>query len=282
MMRARTRGFTLIEMMVALLIATVVMGAAYRLLTGNQRFYRAQSQITDVQQNLRAGLLVLTGELRELASAEGDILALASDQVEMRAARGFGVICKPPSVGNGEIVLKNSRLYGYRPIDATRSGVFVWRDGDSLKATDDRWLTATVTDVQSENCSDGTAGTRLRLSVTGGSSQLDSVFIGAPARVWEQVKYELYSDAGASWLGVSTFESGAWSTRSPVIGPLRSGDGLALTFLDAAGNATTTPASVAAVAVVLRGQSLQPINTPGRPVGPYQDSVSAVVTLRNN
>jgi prepilin-type N-terminal cleavage/methylation domain-containing protein len=281
-MNRRSRGFTLIELMISLIVATVVMGASYRLLTGNQRFYRAQSQITDVQSNLRAGALVLTGELRELSSAEGDIIALAADQIEMQAARGFGVTCKAPNVGAGEIVLKNAYLFAYRPVDASRSGIFLWRDGDSLRATDDRWLTATVTAVGSENCSDGSAGTRLTLSVTGGSSQLDSVFMGAPVRIWEQVKYELYSESGASWLGVSTLEGGAWTARSPVIGPLRDSDGLQMVYFDANGNATTTPADVRSVQVTLRGRSMQDINVPGRQPGRYQDSLSVQVTLRNN
>lgn len=282
MNRRHAPGFTLIELMVSLVVAAVVLGAAYRLLTGNQRFYRAQSQITDVQSNLRAGALVLTGELRELSAAEGDIISMASNQIEMRAARGFGITCKAPNVGANQIVLKNAYLYGYRPIDASRSGVFIYRDGDSLKATDDRWLTATVTAVSSENCTDGSAGTRLTLSVTGGGTTLDSVFIGAPVRIWERVKYELYSELGGSWLGVSTMEGGAYTAVSPVIGPLRNSDGLVLNYFDANLNTTGTTTAVASVRVTLRGQSLQAINVAGRQQGPYQDSVRVRVLLRNN
>jgi prepilin-type N-terminal cleavage/methylation domain-containing protein len=280
------RGFTLIELMIALVIAGVVMTAAYRILAGNQRFYRAQSQIVEVQQNIRTVAQVLPGDLRELASAAGDIYAMSDTSIEIRAMRGFGVVCTTPVPATGLFIVRNSQLFTYRSIDPSRSRLFVYSDGPlTSSASDDSWLEGSITTVTTVGalCADGTAGTSLVVNITGGNTQLSGVTIGAPVRIYERVRYNFYNDGtGTWWMGTQSYASGSWSSVSPVAGPLRASDGLKFDYYDNTGAVTATPASVAAILITVRGMSTQSINIPGRVQGRYQDSLQVRVTLRNN
>jgi prepilin-type N-terminal cleavage/methylation domain-containing protein len=283
--RGERSGFTLVELMVAIVLSTAVLGAVYNILTNNQRFYRAQSQIVDVQQNVRAVAQILPSELRELSASDGDIIAMSDTALTIKAMRGFGIICAPPSVLAGTVVLRNSLLSGYREIDPARDSALVFRDGDSTRSGDDRWLHAPVASVATGvNCTDGSAATSLTLTgLVGGIGLLDSVSVGSPVRTFEVVNYRLYQDSDrAWWLGVRTFSGGAWSATSPVAGPLRPDDGVSFSYFDADGLATAVPANVAQIQLVVRGRSSQPIQVQGRPRGEYEDSLTVRVALRNN
>ena len=56
-------GFTLIEMMVAIAVGSIVMMAIYSIYTGLIRSYTAQNVAADVQQNVRAGIDYMTEDI---------------------------------------------------------------------------------------------------------------------------------------------------------------------------------------------------------------------------
>lgn len=274
-------GFTLVELIVAILISTVVIGSAWKLLTSNQRFYRSQSQIQDVQQNLRAAVQVVAGDLRELDAKGGDIISMGNNSITIRAMRGFGVVCKT-NVGGGQIWLKNSLLFMNGTIDPTKDNVIVFREADSTRNSDDTWQRGSISSTATDNCADGTAGTRLSITLTNGNNLLDSVAIGAPVRIYERVLYQLYESNNVSWLGTDVQVSGNFNGTTAVAGPVRNSDGVLFTYYDSTGAVTGNATSVARIDVTVRGQSAQPIMMQGRPTGPYRDSATVSATLRNN
>lgn len=280
--RQHSAGFTLVELIIALVMAGIVMGAVYQLLAKNQRFYRAQSQITQVQQSVRTVAQLLPGDLRELSASEGDITEMGDSAIVIRAMRGFAIICAEPDVATGLIIVRNSQAFGYRAADPTRDSMLVFWEGDSTRASDDRWLLGGLRQVISNtNCADGTAGTTLQFQGPE-VANLDTVRVGHPLRVFETVKYEYYKDSDGWYLGIQSMVNGAWTDISPVAGPLMDGGGLQLTYLDADGNATATATDVASIEVMVRGQSAAPIMVEGRPRGFYRDSLRVRVALRNN
>ena len=55
---SQRRGFTLVEVLLALVIMGVVAGAIYRLLNTNQRLSLAQAEQVSLQSNVRTGSLI--------------------------------------------------------------------------------------------------------------------------------------------------------------------------------------------------------------------------------
>ena len=290
---SRRAGFTLVELIVAITISGLVMGSIYNILASNQRFYQAQNQILDVQQNIRAVAQILPGELRGLDPNGGDSVAMSDTAITIKAMRAFSVLCTTPTAADvtaRQITIRNALTSGYRAIDATRDNALIFGEGNPRLSNDDRWLLAPIAASASANCADGSAGTRLTLTgmVNGDSLGVkaavgdEGVLLGAPLRTFEVVNYRLYNDGtGTWWLGIRTYASGAWSATSPIAGPLRANDGLLLEYRDSNQVLTATTTAVRRIRITVRGRSTQPINIPGHVAGYFQDSIVARVALRN-
>lgn len=91
-MQARTEavlknmGFTIVELMVAMVISLVVMGAIYSTFQVQQKSYVHQERVAAVQQNLRAAMYYMTREIRMVGydptgSSNFGIVAAASDSI---------------------------------------------------------------------------------------------------------------------------------------------------------------------------------------------------------
>src|SRR5437763_110467 len=100
------RGFTMVELLIALVILGIVSAALYKVLVTNQRTYLAQTQRIDLQQNIRAAATILPAELREINAAgtaganNGDLSGMLSTSLTIRAPRQLGFLCvTPPLVG---------------------------------------------------------------------------------------------------------------------------------------------------------------------------------------
>ena len=70
------RGLTLIELMVALAICFIVIGAVYRAFTSQQRTYAIQDQVAEAQQNARVAMNILMRDLWMAGHGkpEGDVV----------------------------------------------------------------------------------------------------------------------------------------------------------------------------------------------------------------
>jgi len=279
----RRPAFTLVEVVVVLAVGGVVAAAIAGVLLGSQRFYRSQEQILETQRSVRAAAQLLAADLRGADGGDGDISALSDTAVMVKAARAFGVVCAPPDSSSHAIIVGNGHLWGYRAIDPARDSVLVFRDGDTLLGSDDRWLRAPVDATGPASCPDGSAATRVTL---GGKAddgeQLVGVTSGSPVRVFEVVRYRLYDDGTRTWwLGTQSF-NGAWSSTSPLVGPLSPKNGVQFEFFDAGGAPTVERTAVRDIRITVRGRSPEVVVAAGRRFGFYQDSISTRVHLRNS
>src|SRR3989440_9186554 len=159
----RRRGFTLIELMVALVLLAIVAGGIYQVLVTNQQTYLAQTQRIDLQQNLRAGVTILPADFRELDPADGDILVMTATQIQLRAMRQLSFLCTPPVLGGGlgttvTMTVRQTPFYGNRVFDNSDS-VLVYYEGNQATRNDDTWLPAQLKTVTNPTaCADGTPG----------------------------------------------------------------------------------------------------------------------------
>jgi prepilin-type N-terminal cleavage/methylation domain-containing protein len=70
-----SRGLTLIELMVGLVICAIVVGGTYRLFVSQSRTFTVQDQVVEVQQNLRSAMEIMLRDLR-MAGFDDDSTAV--------------------------------------------------------------------------------------------------------------------------------------------------------------------------------------------------------------
>jgi prepilin-type N-terminal cleavage/methylation domain-containing protein len=278
------RGFTLVEIIVALAVTLVVAAAIYGVVTTTQRLSLAHAERVGLQANVRTASWVASAELHEVAAlpggtpAQNDVLVAQATGITYRAMRGIGFLCQSP-VTPSELRLWLSTYSGYRDPAAGRDSALVFIEGDSLSAADDAWLPLAITNVVVGNSCPGGAGITL---ATDDHPELVGLAANTPVRIYEIMELRLYQSGGKSWLGAHSLSAG--EVIQPLLGPLVDGTGFTLDYLDDAASVTADRSAIKSLTVQVRGITENPISVGGG-FGPrswVQDSLVARVTLRNS
>ena len=274
-----SRGFTLVELLVALVLLVMVGGSIYQVLVNQQRLSRAQSELVALQTNVRTGALLLGTELRELATgpAGSDILQMGGDSISYRAMRGTVIACQRART---EVRVLASPFYGFRQPQAGRDSLLLFVEGDSTRSTDDRWVALPITSVTGGSTCGARAATVLATDIDTIVTPLSAIKLDAPARTFEVMQLKLYQSGGQYWLGARSASAG--ETIQPVLGPLLA-NGLALTYLDSTGVVTTNRQRVRTIQIMIRGVTDRTVRTAASAgqLALVRDSLAAQVTLRN-
>lgn len=284
----RARGFTLLELVVALALLTVVTGGLWRALDASRQAYFAQMQRVELLRTLRASAIILPAELRELDPRDSDITAMSPTSITMRATRQLAFVCDPPRVsedGTVALTVRRRPFFGARRSFSVGDSALLFFEGDPATWGDDAWVRGEVVSAVGEDCPDADQprpGYRLTLrlaQVAGSPADTRGVTRGAPVRGFATVAYTLYrSPSDTEWyLG----QQAQNATPQPLIGPLTGPTGVAFAYFDSAGASTTSVARVAEIEVRVRGRTALPIPvSQSRSV--YEiDSLVTRVSLRN-
>ncbi len=276
------RGFTLVEMLVALVVTSLVGMALSRMLTSSQRLATTQVEQATMQGNLRQGSLVLTTELQELGTdtaGGNDIIAMTDSTITYRAMGNFQLAC---AVTATEVRVLATPSYGSGGIVAGRDSMLLFVDKDPNLVTDDRWVRLGVSSVTNGS----TCGTRPAVAI--GTSitaamvpALTQIVLNAPVRVFTPMQFGIVSSGTQRYLGLrALLPSGG--VLQPLAGPVL-GRGLLLSYFDSLGAATTLPLRVRAIGITLYGQTDRAVRqTPGAAaVAPDTDSLFTLISLRN-
>ena len=86
----KNSGVTLTELLIALALTGIVAGAIYNIFSSQSRAYTIQSEVAEMQQNLRAGIFMMEREIRMVGydptrAADAEILEAAPDHLEFTA-----------------------------------------------------------------------------------------------------------------------------------------------------------------------------------------------------
>jgi prepilin-type N-terminal cleavage/methylation domain-containing protein len=267
------RGFTLVEIVIALVIMLVVAGALHNLLVATQRLTQSQSRQVSLQSNARAGSLAVANELRELSAVAGgapeqnDILRIGLTAVTYRAMRGVGFVCQTPSA-NG---LQINRFSGHRDPQAGRDSAYVLVAADPAAGAG-FWLPLPITSVSTGAACPGSLGPGISLTVPH-SAAVSALEVGTPVRITETMELRLYRSEGHSWLGARSVSAG--EAIQPVVGPLVDGEGFGLEYLSRLDVPTTDPTSIASIRVTVRAVVEEPRT------GQREERLITRVALRN-
>ena len=292
------RGFTMIELLVALVLLGIVSTAIYRVLVNNQRLYMAQTQRIDLSQNIRAANTILSAEFRELDALDGDISAIGPDSLVIRGMRWLSFICVPPALnGNNagnQMVIRGRQVgdpmfFGSRYINETNDSLLIYLDGNQTTRLDDYYVAARLSATPgNQQCPAVGAipaqpGTRIVFdgNFLPGSNIAGAIPMGAPVRGFERVKYRLYQPAGDTLWYVG-FQPGGQTAPQPLIGPVLP-NGLTFQYFNAAGAVTAVRTQIARIDVTVRARTQQQVRRGGQAArAAIVDSITFSVALRNN
>lgn len=273
------RGFTLVELMVAVALGLLVAGLVHQQLLHGRRVARAQLERMAMQDNVRVAALVLSGELGPIGSDEitpeaaaalgtpaevrSDLRAIQPGAVTYLAPRGFGHACGAAQAPTPEILVADAAWRSHRAARSTDS-LLVFVESDPATAADDAWIHLGVLSAASSTCPTGepALAVRVRLPAPLALEVLGGVTSGSPVLLAEVMQMRYYASGGRWWLGMRSVSTGEAIT--PIAGPLADSTagvrGLTLRYLDAGDAPTLDPAAVRAVDVELVGVTDQPIH----------------------
>jgi prepilin-type N-terminal cleavage/methylation domain-containing protein len=307
-MKRPRAGFTLIEMIVATAIASVVGATLMMTLTKQERFYSSASQILQVRGQLRDGADVLASDIRGAAVARYGLPLMTDSAVEFFSTIGSSVVCEtpsgltlflPPAAGSTGTPLTSLLV---QPDTGDLALIYAMPGGipDS-----ERWIEARIAGFASRSlstsCPPGTgftsssdlAGER-GYALTLSSNPPASIRKGAPVRFVRRGRYSLYASGTQWYLGYrrcNALGPPACGTVQPVSGPYlpySSGGGanagLAFRYFDSSGDELSDESLsslVARIDIVLRGGTARAVALAGDARVRYRDSAVVSVSPRN-
>jgi type II secretory pathway pseudopilin PulG len=270
-----TRGFTLAEIMVALVIGMIVMTAVLGVMISQLRRYELQTQTADASETVRGAAAFLGEQFRSVSAARGDLTNLNPFSVTVRAVQGNAVACA-----------KDNTLPRYA-LDMP-SGTFQSTIDDSVLAyspSSGTWKSLKVAAVWTNPAAVGmaacaapsTATPDLVIEVVPGDTA--GIGIGSDMIAFRRTQYGIFQQGGRWWLGRRLMSADQYDRLTgPLMSPADSG--LVFHYFDAAYAETADSSRVVQVQVVLRAQSYRRVRT-GAGVAERRDSTAFAVAIRN-
>ncbi|HSJ64331.1 MAG TPA: prepilin-type N-terminal cleavage/methylation domain-containing protein [Gemmatimonadaceae bacterium] len=305
--RRRPSGFTLIEVMVALVLLGLVVGALLTVVMHQQRFYDSASEVMEVRDNLRRTGDLLPSELRALAPRYGDIYAMSDSAIDFRSATGSSTICEfsnnrtmiivPPTQLQTDAGLTSWLV---RPVMSDSMFIFDSRDAgiDTMIGRGISAAPAAGSCAITSGFTSTSAEVNASVTFLLDSALPPSVPAGAPVRFFRRARYSLYRNPNDEfwYLGYRDFVPGRnpqWSAIQPVAGPLlpynaQGASGLRFIYRDSAGTVLTSGADaprVRRIDIEVRARSRAIVRAMGMTTngaGLYTDSLFTSVALRNH
>ncbi len=268
------RGATLIELMIALGVASVVLGIVASISVREQRVFGDLANQAAVTGQLREAAAVLPTDLRAISPGAGDIAAgeARDTSLQLRGTIASGIICDTSA---GGIVLPPAGTGA----NAFASGTSAIQAGDTVwlftpTPTDEMWAPYRVSSVASgapSQCAsagpvlDAATRTHSRTVLTlANPPSSTAAAVGLPVRITRPLRYSLYRASDGAWyVGERDWNASTqrFNTIQPLAGPMLSASrgGLAFQYFDSLGTQlaapVANPAGVAMIRIVLRGET---------------------------
>lgn len=270
----RRMGFTLVEILVALVLVGIVGGGLTALLAGQMRFQRAEDALRDSRSAARAALNVMRTDMRMLEGS-GAVAAAAARDITIRVPYAFGVVCASGASQTDvslfpadTTMVQNAGLSGW----AWRADSGDWNYVNSVSS---------LTDVGTSSC-DGasievlTDGRSIRLAP--GVAGLE---VGSPIFLFQQIRYRfdesgVYPGRDALYRTIVTPD-----TEAELVAPFASTARFRFYTDWASASQTAVPADLSTIVgfeVVMDAES---VNNSPRNDAPQPFSLSAGIFFQN-
>lgn len=162
-------GFSLIELMIALLLGTLVIGAAFGIFLANRQTYRTTDSLGRIQENVRTAFELMSRDVREAAGNACSKSAPVANVINSPTSRWWTQLS---SWGNG--------LQGYGATTAFADSAFGTGSGQRTSGTEAIELLSTDTNVSTIESHDAGAATMLLNTANHGFSAGDLALVCNP------------------------------------------------------------------------------------------------------
>jgi prepilin-type N-terminal cleavage/methylation domain-containing protein len=228
--RARRSGYTLIELLIAIMILGIIATAMTRLMVTQANFTSAQASLRGARSVSRDAYNILMTDLRMVQDSGGLTYAKA-DSIKVRVPMAWGLVCAVSATYTTvSLVPVDSALfalgtYGGTAYRDTTSGVFQWYPVVSGDVITDEATPSVCTDTTGTNPGIftqsylGRAGRLKRVKLMAGAP------VGTPMFIYQEILYAF--DASAAfpgkgrglWRTVTGTGAAAGWTRDEIIAP---------------------------------------------------------------
>jgi len=276
----RSAGFTLIEVMVALVISGILAGVIFQLVRGQGRFVSVQNAREEVQQNARGALEIISSELRTIHPS--GLATAQKSALTFRLPRAWGISCGGGSATQLTAVFPAALPAGMTALagisgimgDATANGALVYTPTPA-SGTAQTVTGRAVVDLAAVGnaCSTlrpvGASAEVVALQFTG--TNLPVVPRGNRVYLYQTVKYDVAQSSGQQWI---------YRNDQPLAGPLVTDtSGLIFNYWQNAGGTRLT-APVAAADLPTVGRVAVSVRTKSRGRGgPTQYATDSMTVL---
>jgi len=276
----RTRGVSLIEMMVALTVGGLALAIGFEALTGLGRAARARGERAGGQVTLRAVFNTVVRELEPLGAdsiAGPDLAPLGPGSVTYRAHRGLYAACR---IATDTLVIAQLRTvrWGDRLPVPVRDSALLYVPGDSTGPID-AWLPVPVVDGPfSATCPSGERALLYVTVLDSATRALRRLPLETLIRVFETAMLKSYGPPSAVHFGFEGLSASA--SVQPLAGPLPP-SGVSFTGWTRAGLPVLGPDTVAVLDLVARAVTHRELAVGPWSVSSAGDSAATSVRLRN-
>jgi prepilin-type N-terminal cleavage/methylation domain-containing protein len=297
---APRRGLSLVEIMVALVLLSIVATGIMTVVMRQQQFYRSATEVIDTRSQIRQAAAVVPVDIRGVSSVGGDILTMTDSSLDVRGNIGSGLVCSHTlnSVTIPPINLANGRYFTTFLTRPKVNDVLIIFDDLTPGNQDDDWVPYTIAAIDSTTAgctsfTDVTADAgKYRYVYTFTTNLSTTIIDGAPLRMARGVKYSVYKSAtdGLWWLGYRECRGNGSSCDAvqPVSGPYKPyvpndtiNSGVSFVYRDSTGAITANKANVARVELFIHGQTQGAVALGGGKSKPYSDYMKVTIALRN-
>lgn len=286
---ARRAGFTLVELLIALLIGVILMTVVFQMISGQSRTVAVQSSREEAQQNVRGALEVISADLRGAFPA--GIVEAQARQITFMQPRAWGIIC---GVAGNTIDAVFPVTNGPLPDDSEASGVIV----NSVPPPGATWsplppTRAPIIDVNvlpggptAGLCNDDEvqgAAQVIQITTNSVTATAAAAAVGNQIATYHMTRYDLAQDDGAWWIRRSMGMDAGTYNMQPLAGPAEA-DGLSFSYHVDSGDASMPVPGTDAVALgTIRMISVQAMTKSSQELNGnvQRDSGSVRVMLRN-
>lgn len=294
------RGVTLIELLIVLVLLGLVAAMTVRMVSKQQRFYSGVAEIGTTRSNMRELSALLPADLRGISSIGGDIYSMSDSAIDFRLPTGQAVICTITPGGLSVTVAplqvaSRSAVTSWLSAPSAGDSVFIYDEGASSAVADDSWRPnkLLIAPTPASTCPTSTGLTLSGSEAAAGFTLTLATALpattppGSMIRFFRRAHYGL-AKRGTDWF-LTYFDcpAGSCNTPSPTAGPFRPYDplfgasGVQFRYVDSTGAATSVPARVARVDVVVRAQTRAPVALADGARAIVQDSLAFSTALRN-